>query len=90
MSILQILKTLPDGRTVEFHAPTEFHLDMATNHMRIIVESYETEIFARSRTMPAAKSVVDVPLPDWSPKYAENLLNFVHAEKAWEAATVLP
>lgn len=90
MSILQLAKTLPDGRHVEFHAPARFHLDIAMNHMQIIVESYETEVFARSRTFPSETSTVDVPLPDWSATYANNLLNFVHADPAWRAATVLP
>ncbi len=90
MSILQLSKTLPDGRVLEFHVPTEFHLDVTTNHMQIIVESYETEAMACSRTMSSAKSVVDVPLPDWSLTYANNLLNFVHADLAWATATVLP
>jgi|GEM_PF-3364909 len=90
MSILQEIKILPDGRLVEFHVPTEFHLDMQTNHMQIIVESYETEEAARNRTMSSAKSVVDIPLPDWSPVYADNLLNFVHADPAWSAATIIP
>lgn len=90
MSILRLSKTLPDGRAVTFHVPTEFHLDVATHHMQIIVESYETEDAARNRTMSSAKSVVDVPLPDWSPVYADNLLNFVHTDSAWSAATVLP
>jgi hypothetical protein len=90
MSILQLVKTLPDSRTVEFHVPTEFHLEMATHMMKIIVESYETEEAARNRTMSSAKSVVDVMLPDWSPIYADNLLNFVHADAGWSAATVLP
>lgn len=90
MSILQLFKTLPDGRAVTFHVPTEFHLDMATHHMQIIVESYETEEAARERTMSSAKSVVDIPLPDWSPVYADNLLNFVTSDLAWSAATIIP
>lgn len=90
MSILQITKTLPDGRVTEFHAPTEFHVDIATGHMQIIVESYDTEINARNRIYPSAKSVVDVPLPDWSPTYADNLLNFVTSDSVWSAAIVIP
>jgi len=90
MSILHLIKTLPDGRAVAFHVPTEFQLDITTNHMRIIVESYETEAAARSRSMASARSAVDVTLPDWSPVYADNLLNFVHADAAWSAAVVLP
>lgn len=90
MSILHLIKALPDGRTVAFHVPTEFQLDMATNHMQIIIESYETEAAARSRSMASARSAVDVTLPDWAPVYADNLLNFVHADAAWSAAVVLP
>jgi hypothetical protein len=90
MSILQLTKTLPDGRSVEFHVPAEFHLDMSTHDMQIIVESYETEEAARNRTMSSAKSVVDVPLPDWSPIYADNLLNFVTSDSAWSDAQILP
>lgn len=90
MSILQLVKMLPDGRRVEFHVPTRFHLDVSANHMQITVESYETEGLARSRAFPSATSSVDVPLPDWSATYADNLLNFVHADPAWRAATVLP
>ena len=83
MSILQLTKTLPDGRVVAFHVPTEMHLDMATYHMQIIVESYETEEAARNRAMSSAKSIVDVPLPDWSSVYADNIMNFVTADPAW-------
>ena len=90
MSILQLSAALSDGRVVGYHVPTEFHLDMQTHCMQIIVESYETEEAARTRTMSSAKSVVDIPLPDWSPVYADNLLNFVHTDSAWSAATVLP
>lgn len=90
MSILRLAKTLPDGRSVEFHVPTEFHLDMSTCHMQIIVESYATEADARGNAMAMAKSVVDVPLPSWSPVYADNLFNFVHADPAWSAATIIP
>ena len=90
MSILQLVKKLPDGRSVEFHALTEFHLDIAVHHMQIIVESYETEEAARNRTMSSAKSVVDIPLPDWSPVYADNLLNFVTSDPGWSAAVVIP
>lgn len=89
MSILYLPKTLPDGRIVSFHAPTEFNLDVTTNHMQIIVESYDTEDAARHRGMASAKSAVDVPLPDWSPAYADNLLNFVLADATWSSATVL-
>lgn len=89
MSILHLLKTLPDGRVVTYHVPTEFYLDVATNHMQIIVESYDTEDAARSRGAASAKSVVDVPLPDWSPAYADNLLNFVLADPVWVGAVVL-
>lgn len=90
MSILHLSKLIPDGRTVSFHVPTEFHLDMATHHMQIIVESYETEQAARNRGMASAKSVVDVLLPSWSPVYADNLVNFVTADPVWAAAEVLP
>lgn len=90
MSILHLIKTLPDGRLIEFHVPTEFHLDVATSHMQIIVESYETEEAARNRTMSSAKSVVDVPLPSWAPTYADNLLNFVTSDPGWSAAVVIP
>lgn len=90
MSILNLAKTLPDGRLVKFHIPAEFRLDMSTNHMQIIVESYETEEAARNRTMSSAKSAVDVPLPDWSPVYGDNLINFVCSDHAWETAKVLP
>lgn len=90
MSILQLSITLPDGRQVEFHAATEFHLDVSTNRMQVIVESYDTEDAARNRTMSSAKSAVDVPLPDWSPVYADNLLNFVTSDPAWSAAIVIP
>jgi len=86
MSILHLFKTLPDGRVVAFHAATEFNLDMATSHMQIIVESYYTEDAARNRAMSAAKSVVDVPLPDWSPVYAENMMNFTTADPAWSSS----
>jgi hypothetical protein len=89
MSILHLAKTLPDGRSVAFHVPAEFYLDMATCHMQIIVESYETESAARSRSMASAKSVVDVPLPNWSYVYADNLLNFVCSEAEWLSANVL-
>jgi hypothetical protein len=89
MSILHLAKTLPDGRPISFHVPTEFHLDMTTSHMQIIVESYDTESNARSRSYPSAKSIVDVPLPDWSPVYANNLVNFVTADPAWEAARIV-
>ncbi len=89
MSILNLAKTLPDGRLVKFHIPTEFHLDVATNRMQIIVDSYETEEAARNRTMSSAKSAVDVPLPDWSPVYGDNLINFVHADPACAAATII-
>jgi len=89
MSILHLSKLLPDGRTVSFHVPTEFHLDMATHHMQIIVESYETEDAARDRAMSSAKSVVDVPLPDWSLVYADNLLNFVTSDLSWISAEVV-
>lgn len=89
MSILQLIKTLPDGRIVSFHVPTEFHLDVTTNHMQIIVESYDTESAARNRGMASAKSVVDVPLPDWNPIYADNLFNFVLADATWSSAIVL-
>jgi hypothetical protein len=74
---------------VEFHDVTEFHLDLAQKRMQIIIESYDTEDAARNRTMSSAKSVVDVPLPDWSPVYADNLINFVTADPAWESAEVL-
>lgn len=90
MSILHLIKTLPDGRTVAFHVPTEFQLDMATLNMRIIIESYETEAAARGRSMASARSAVDVPLPDWSPVYADNMLNFVLADSAWSSALLLP
>lgn len=90
MSILHLPKALPDGRLVAFHVPAEFHLDMTTHHMQIIVESYDTEQAARDRSMSSAKSVVEVPLPGWSPTYADNLLNFMHADPAWSAAEVLP
>lgn len=90
MSILRLTKNLPDGRSVEFHAATELHLDFPTKHMQIIVESYETEEAARNRTMSSAKSAVDVPLPDWSPVYADNLVNFVTSDPCWSAATVIP
>ena len=90
MSILRLSKTLPDGRAFTFHVPTEFHLDVATHHMQIVIESYETEDAARNRTMSSAKSVVDVPLPDWSPVYADNLLNFVTSDPGWSAAVVIP
>jgi predicted membrane protein len=63
---------------------------MQTNHMQIIVESYETEDAARTRTTSSAKSIVDVPLPDWSPIYADNLLNFVTSDLAWSNAQILP
>ena len=90
MSILKLTKTLPDGRIVSFHAPTEFRLDVTTNHMQIIVESYDTELAARNRGASSAKSVVDVQLQDWNPEYANNLLNFVLADAAWSDAIVLP
>lgn len=90
MSILKLTKTLPDGRIVSFHAPTEFHLDVTTNHMQIIVESYDTEFAARNFGMASARSVVDVPLQDWKPEYASKLLNFVIADAAWKSAIVLP
>lgn len=90
MSILHLPKTLPDGRAVSFHTPTEFSIDMQTHHMQIIVESFETEEAARNRTMSSAKSVVDIPLPDWSPVYADNLLNFVTSDPGWSAAVVIP
>lgn len=89
MSILKLTKTLPDGRVVDFHAPTEFNLDVTTNHMRIIVESYETEQAARNRGTAAAKYAVDVPLPGWDMAYANNLINFVIADPAWVDAVVL-
>lgn len=89
MSVLQISKTLPDGRVTNFHAPTELHVDMTTFAMQIIVESFATEADARSGLMPMAKSVVTVALPSWSPAYANNLMNFVHADPAWSAATVI-
>lgn len=89
MSILKLIKILPDGRTVEFHVPTEFSLDIATNHMQVIVESYETEQAARERGMSSAKSAVDVQLPDWSPAYADNLLDFVQADPAWAGAILI-
>jgi len=90
MSILHLTKSLPDGRIVSFHVPTEFHLDVTTNHMQIIVESYDTESAARNRGASSAKSVVDVQLQDWNPEYANNLLNFVLADAAWSDAIVLP
>lgn len=89
MSILHLPKTLPDGRVVAYHVPTEFYLDVTTNHMQIIVESYDTEDAARSRGMASEKSAVDVPLPDWSPVYADSLLNFVLADPVWVGAVVL-
>lgn len=89
MSILHLIKTLPDGRSVAFHAATEFQLDITTNHMQIIVESYETEAAARSRSMASARSAVDVPLPDWLPVYADNLLNFVTSDPVWVDAVAL-
>jgi hypothetical protein len=88
MSILHLIKALPDGRTVAFHVPTEFQLDITTNHMQIIVESYETEAAARGRSMASARSAVDVTLPDWSPVYANNLINFVTADPIWGSAEV--
>lgn len=89
MSILQLNQILPDGRVVSFHAPTEFHLDVTTNHMQIIIESYETEQAARNRGTASAKTAVDIQLPDWSPAYADNLLNFVQADPAWAGAILI-
>lgn len=90
MSILHLPKTLPDGRVVAYHVPTEFYLDVTTNHMQIIIESYDTEDAARSRGMASARSVVDIPLQDWKPEYASKLLNFVIADAAWKSSIVLP
>ena len=90
MSILKLAKTLPDGRIVSFHAPVELHLDVTTNHMQIVIESYETEQSARNLGMSSAKSVVDVQLQDWKPEYADKLLDFIIADAAWKSATVLP
>jgi len=89
MSILKLTKSLPDGRIVSFHVPTEFHLDVTTNHMQIIVESYDSELAARNHGMSSAKSVVDVPLPSWEPEYSGKLLDFVIADAAWKSATAL-
>jgi len=89
MSILHETKRLPDGRLVEFHIPTEFHIDMQTHRMQIIVESYETEVSARNRMLSSAKSIVDIPLPDWSSVYANNLLNFVMSDPEWELAKII-
>lgn len=89
MSILYLAKTLPDGRIVSFHVPTEFHLDVTTNHMRIIVESYDTEFAALNRGIASAKFAVDVPLPGWDMVYANNLINFVMADPVWVDAVVL-
>ncbi len=89
MNILKISKILPDSRIVEFHAVTEFHLDMSTHRMQIIVESYDTEEAARNRTMSSARSIVDVPLPDWSPVYADNLINFVCSDPIWGSAEII-
>ena len=89
MSILHLPKNLPDGRVVTYHVPTEFYLDVTTNHMQIIVESYDSELAARNRGTSSAKSVVDVPLPSWDPEYAGKLLDFVLADAAWKSATAL-
>ena len=90
MAILQLEKPISDGRLTNFHKVSEFHVDMSSLTMSVIIESYESVDSAKTAIgPPVAFFTVEIPLPDWSPVYADNLLNFVCSDPSWSTATVL-
>jgi len=89
MTKLKLLKTLPDGRVVEFHQPKEISINMVTLEAEIKIHSWRMEADCSAFRAPDSVESIKLQLPDWNAEYCNDLLGFVINDPEWQGGELV-